>query len=163
MRDVGWGREGRDPRQKMTRRVRVKGEGRWKKGRWIFAAQCQDPKDNNPVFLLLPSEWGSFALSRKMVDGACLAAAASLAWLQKCFPLHSSGQRTREKNKQNARPLNVTCRTRVDLNSYNQRGLTCPGCSAGLQGRRGKQGVIVVIFFFPEKSHRVLNLSAKEM
>lgn len=55
-----------------------------------FAAQCQDPKNNNPVFLLLLSKWGISFLSWKTVDSACLAAATYLALLQKGFPLHLS-------------------------------------------------------------------------
>lgn len=49
------------------------------------AAQCQDPKNNNPVFLLLRSKWGILFLSQKTVDGACLAAATYLALLQTGF------------------------------------------------------------------------------
>jgi hypothetical protein len=63
---------GEELRQKMTtRRVRVEGEGRRKK-KVDFAAQCQDPENNNPVFLLLLSTWEIFFLSQKMVDCACV-------------------------------------------------------------------------------------------
>lgn len=51
-----------------------------------IAAQCQDPKNNTPVFLLLLlSMWGILFLSQKTVDGACLAAATYLALLQTEF------------------------------------------------------------------------------
>ena len=155
---VGWGRGRREPRQKMTDKMCDSRQGGEAEERKVdFAAQCQDPKNKNLVFLLLLSEQGIFSLSWKTFGRACLAAAASLAWLQKCFPLHLSGQQTQEKKKWNARPLNGTCRTRVALYFYNQRGLACLGCSAGLQGgvgqarqgvRGAEQGIIVVIIFF---------------
>lgn len=68
-----------------------------------------------------------------------------------------------EKNKWNVCPPDVTCRTRVILYFYNHRGLACFRRSVGL--RRGKeQGItVLIIFFFPEKSHQFFNLSAKEM
>lgn len=79
------------------------------------------------------------------------------------FPLHLSGQQMLEKNKWNVCPPDVTCRTRVILYFYNHRGLACFRRSVGL--RRGKeQGItVLIIFFFPEKSHQFFNLSAKEM
>lgn len=115
----------------------VDGEGRREKGRWILQPSVKTQKIRIYSVPPPPFRAGTF-LSWKTFDGACLAAAASLAWLQKCFPLHLSGQQTQEKKKWNARPLNGTCRTRVALYFYNQRGLACLGCSAGLQGGLGQ-------------------------
>lgn len=142
---LGCGEERSEPRQKMTRCVSQWGR-KAKERKVDFAAQCQDPENYNPVFLLFLSKWGFFFLSRKMVDGTCLAAATSPALLQKCFPLHSSGQPMLE-NKWNGCPLNVMCRTRGDLYFYDHCGLACLCHSAGL--RSGERGIIVVIIFFP--------------
>lgn len=51
------GREGGESQdRKMTRLLSVcGGEGWWGEKKVDFAAQCQDPKNNNPVFLLLLS------------------------------------------------------------------------------------------------------------
>lgn len=85
---MGEGEEGAET--EMTTRRMSRGGGEAEERKVDFAAQCQDPKNNNPVFLLL-SEWGIFFLPWQMVDGTCLATESSLALLQK-FPLHCSGQ-----------------------------------------------------------------------
>lgn len=114
-------------------------EGGEAEGRKVdFAAQCQDPKNNNPVFLLLLSKWGIFFLSRKTVDGVCFTAATSLALLQKCFPLHSSGQQMLEKNKWNAHPTkcNVQNQGLMVLLQSSRSGLFSLFCRASKGGAK---------------------------
>lgn len=97
-RRVGWGGESRDRNDYETRES---GVGKVEERKVGFAAQCQDPKNNSPVFLLLSEcVWGraGFFLSRQMVDGACLAAATSLALLQKGFLCTGVGNTRRGTN-----------------------------------------------------------------
>lgn len=131
-----------------------------------FAAQCQDPKNKNPVFLLLLSEWGIF-LSWKTVDGGMSCCCSFSNWLQKCFPLHWSGQQTEEKKKWDACPLKGTCRPRWHCTSTISVVWLALVVLQGFKVRwGGEQGITVVIIFvclFPGKSHQFFNLSAKEM
>lgn len=54
--DAGGGGGG-DSRDRNDHKTRESGGGKVEERKVDFAAQCQDPKNNNPVFFLL-SEWG---------------------------------------------------------------------------------------------------------
>lgn len=127
----GWGRGRREPETEMTTRRVSRREGEAEERKVDFAAQCQDPKNNNPVFLL--SEWGIFFLSWQTVDGACLAAEISLALLQECFLCTAVGSTRFRTNGMLVRPRKVACRTRVVLDSYDHCGLACFCRYAGLR------------------------------
>lgn len=113
----GVGERGREAETEQDDKTSESRGGREAEGRKVdLAPQCQDPKNNNPVFLLLVllSKWGFFFLSQKMVDSACCAAVASLASLQQGFPLPCGGDDRRQGRKRDACPPNrTTCRARV--------------------------------------------------
>ena len=112
-----------------------------------FAAQCQDPKNKNPVFLLLLSEWGIF-LSWKAVDGGVSCCCSFSNWLQKCFPLHWSGQQTQEKKKWDACPLKGPCRPRWHCTSTISVVWLALVVLQGFKvGWGGEQGITVVTIF----------------
>lgn len=70
---VGWGRGGREPRQKMTDKMCDSRRGGEAEERKVdFAAQCQDPKNKNLVFLLLLSEQGLFSLGKRLTGRVLL-------------------------------------------------------------------------------------------
>lgn len=84
VRGVGWGRGRREPRQKMTRRVRVEGERRRKKGRWILQPSVKTQKIRIQCSSSSFPNGGFFFLGKRLT-GACLAAAASLTGCKSVF------------------------------------------------------------------------------
>lgn len=125
-----------------------------------FAAQCQDPT-NNPVFLLLLlSQWEILSLSQKLVDGACLAVAASLAWLQKCFPLHSSGQQTQEEKKRSSTERDVQNPDHIIPLQSARPGSPWLFCRPSKRGK-SKGLLLLYFFFFPSKIPLILRFVCK--
>lgn len=134
-------------------------ERRWKKGRILqpsvktqkIIIQCSSSS--------FPSGEFPFFLGKQLTVRVLLLRLILLCCKRVFLCTWGSGQQTPE-NKWNVCPPDVTCRTRVVLYFYDLRGLACFWRSAGLW--RGEQEIIVIVIFFPEKSHQFFNLSAKE-